>query len=56
MQCSLCEDNIEEGIMGKIKGTIVKVNKEGKKHSFYICSSCQKKHGDKLEEEVSKKV
>ncbi|MEM2956541.1 MAG: hypothetical protein QW041_03145 [Candidatus Pacearchaeota archaeon] len=54
-KCSLCNKKIEETFLTKIKGTIVKINKEGKNKIFYICSNCQRQFGSKLKEELSSK-
>ncbi len=43
MKCSICNENIEETFLGKIKGTYVK----GKP----VCSKCQNKY---LEEKKTK--
>ncbi|MFH1637224.1 MAG: hypothetical protein ABIB71_02250 [Candidatus Woesearchaeota archaeon] len=43
-KCELCKEKIEDTFLQKFKGTTVK----GK----YVCSSCQKKHQDKLKEMV----
>lgn len=54
MKCDLCGNEIEESFLGKIKGSIIKV-KEGEKNKLhYVCSECQKKHKDKVKEELKK--
>ena len=44
MKCELCNKNVEELFLKKIKGTYVK-DAKGKKH--VICFECQKKLNDK---------
>lgn len=43
MKCDLCKKDIEETFLGKLKGTLVKINKQGRNEIFYVCSECQKK-------------
>ena len=43
-KCAICGNKIEELFLGKIKGTIIK----GKT----VCSECQKKHKEKIEEQL----
>jgi len=48
-KCNICNKNIEETFLKKIRGTYVKVNKKSKT----VCSDCQKKFpGDKLREKL----
>jgi len=54
MKCELCNKEIEELFLEKIKGTIVKINADGKNKTYYACSECQKKFGNKLKEELTK--
>jgi len=44
LKCAICKGKIETGFLGKIKGTYVK----GKP----VCDKCQKKFGEKLEEQI----
>ena len=44
IKCAICNNEIEELFLGKIKGTLIK----GKK----VCSNCQSKYKDKLEEQI----
>ncbi len=41
--CEVCGEKIEEDEFGKLKGTIVKVKKEGRNEFRYLCSDCQRK-------------
>lgn len=43
MNCAICHVDIEETFLGKLHGTIVKVNEQGKNKIFYVCSDCQRK-------------
>jgi hypothetical protein len=53
MKCDICGEKIEELFLNKIKGTIVKINKNGKNKIYHVCSECQKKHKD-LKEKLDK--
>ncbi len=55
-KCVLCGKSIEEIWPGKLRGTIVKINRKGKNILAYVCSECQREHREKLKEEVEKKV
>lgn len=44
VKCKLCGNKIEELFLGKIKGTIIK--------GEHVCADCQKKHKDKLAEQL----
>ena len=46
MNCDLCGKKIEEAFLGKLKGTVVKINFNGKNKLYNICPECQKKHKD----------
>jgi ribosome-binding protein aMBF1 (putative translation factor) len=46
MECDLCGKEIEETFLGKIKGSVVKINEAGKNKIFNVCSDCQKKEKD----------
>jgi uncharacterized protein with PIN domain len=50
--CAVCGEVIEETFLNKINGTVVKLDNKGVNDFFYACSSCQKKFGRKLKEEV----
>lgn len=54
-KCDLCGQKLEETFLTKFKGTIIKIKKDDKNKVFYACPSCQKQHGNKLKEELSKK-
>ena len=48
-ECNICNKEIEETFLKKIRGTYIKVNKKSKT----VCSVCQKKFpGDKLKEQL----
>lgn len=53
-KCFLCGEKIEEIFLGKIDGTIIKISKNTRTGKEYICSDCQKEHGDKLKYAVEK--
>jgi hypothetical protein len=55
MRCHLCNKKIEETFLGKLLGTIVKINIDGKNRIYYACAECQRKHQDKLKEKVKEK-
>jgi len=42
-KCEFCKEKIKEDELGKLEGTIVKVNIDGKNEFRYICRDCQKK-------------
>lgn len=46
MDCDLCGKEIEETFMGKLKGSVVKINEDGKNKIYNVCSDCQKKEKD----------
>lgn len=54
MDCDLCGNEIEELFLGKIKGTVVKINRDNKNTVYNICTNCQKKYKD-LRAELAKK-
>jgi len=55
-KCALCGKRIEELWPGKLQGTIVKINRNGKNMLAYACSECQREHREKLKEEIKRKV
>jgi len=55
MKCKLCGKEIEETFLGKPKGTIVKIKEGDKNKICYVCGECQKRYGNKLRDELSKK-
>ena len=55
-KCFLCEGKIDKTFLDKIKGTIVKIKNQDKNEHFCICIDCQKKHKDKLKEQVKNKL
>lgn len=48
MKCEICKEKIEKTFLEKINGTFLGRGKKKKA----VCSSCQKKHKDKLKEMV----
>ena len=46
MKCDLCGKAIEETFLGKLKGSVIKVNDNGKNKTYHVCPECQKKHKD----------
>lgn len=54
MKCDLCGKEMEALFLDKFKGTVVKVNVEGKNKIYNICSECQIKHKD-IKSELIKK-
>ena len=52
--CELCKSRIEETFLGKLKGTRVFIKFNDKNKEYLVCNSCQKKHKDKLKEELGK--
>jgi len=53
-KCSICGKKIEETFLGKLEGTIIKIKEGDKNKLHYVCPECQKKHKDKLKEELAK--
>ncbi|MFH1248594.1 MAG: hypothetical protein V1660_00385 [archaeon] len=54
MKCELCNCEIEETFLGKIKGSVV-LTKEGEKNKLHhVCSKCQKKHGKDIKKQFAK--
>ena len=55
-KCRICGDEIGNTFLEKLDGTVVlvKKGKEGKNEKVYVCSLCQKKHSNKLKEEIEK--
>jgi hypothetical protein len=51
-KCRICSEDIVTGFMDKILGTTVEVKESGKRHVYYVCSSCQKEKGDRLKEAI----
>jgi len=45
-KCSICKEKIETTFLEKIQGT--QIGKD------FVCSNCQKKHGDKAKEMLNK--
>lgn len=54
-KCVICGAKVEETFLGKPRGSIIKVLKDGKNAKVYVCDECQKKHGEHIKEEVMKK-
>jgi len=54
-KCGLCDEKIEETFLEKSNGTVIKLKRKDKNEKIYVCSSCQKKFGDKLKKEVESK-
>ena len=53
-KCFFCDKKIEETFLGKLEGTIVKIKKNDKNDTYYVCNECQKKHKDNLKAELRK--
>ena len=52
-KCHLCKEELELNSINKLNGTLIKIKKDGKNEPVYICPTCQKKHKNKLKEEIS---
>jgi len=52
MKCGICSSEIGETFLGKLDGTLVKINENGKNRIVYICPECQKKYRDKTKEKI----
>jgi|GEM_PF-6037606 len=50
MKCEICKKEIEENVMGKIKGAVVKIKVNNRIVHHYICSTCQAAYHNKLNE------
>ena len=48
VKCDICGDKAENLFLGKIKGTYIQKDKKLKA----VCSGCQRKLGNKLEENL----
>ena len=55
MKCDICNEEIEEIFLGKIKGTLVKLKKGEKIKEYFVCNKCQKEYGDKVKKELEDK-
>jgi hypothetical protein len=53
-KCFLCGNKIEEGFLGKLDGTIVKIKKGDSNEIHYICKECQKKFKNNLKAQLRK--
>jgi uncharacterized protein with PIN domain len=53
-KCHLCKKEITTTFLDKIIGTIIKTGESETSKKIYICSSCQKEHGEDLKKKVSK--
>lgn len=51
-KCALCMNDIKETFLGKLKGTKVFIKEGEKNREVLVCNECQKKHKDKLKEEL----
>ncbi|MDD2679016.1 MAG: hypothetical protein PHT91_03200 [Candidatus Nanoarchaeia archaeon] len=48
-KCDVCKKELKEGLIGKIRGAYVWINKK----KAVVCSDCQQKHGmDKMKKLV----
>ncbi len=56
MRCELCGKSIEEAFLGKLKGTLIKINEKGKNKIYAGCDECQKQFKSNIKEEIKKKV
>jgi hypothetical protein len=54
-KCALCGNEIKESFLEKLKGTRVFIKEGEKNKEFLVCNECQKKHKDKLKEELKRK-
>ncbi|MFC1686149.1 hypothetical protein ACFLZZ_03975 [Nanoarchaeota archaeon] len=54
MKCDICGKEIEMLFLDKIKGTVVKINRDNKNAVYNVCNDCQKKYKD-LKAELEKK-
>ena len=52
MKCGICSNKIEETFLGKLDGTLVKLNENGKNRIGYICPECQNKYREKIKEKI----
>lgn len=52
MKCAICENEIEESFLEKMKGTIVKIKNGDKNIEYHVCDKCQKKYKDKLRDKL----
>ena len=52
-KCVLCCGEIGMTFLDKLEGTVVKIGEGEVSKKFYICSTCQKEHGENLKEKVS---
>ncbi|MCK5321359.1 hypothetical protein KAJ38_02165 [Candidatus Pacearchaeota archaeon] len=53
-KCILCKEDIETTFLEKLCGTVVKVGEGESSKKHYVCSVCQKEHGENLKEKISK--
>ncbi len=53
-KCILCNEEIGTTFLNKLDGTVVKVGEVEVSKRFYVCSDCQKEHGENLKEKISK--
>ena len=51
-KCELCKEEIKTTFLDKIEGTIIKTGEGETSKKHFICSTCQKEHGDKLKEKL----
>ena len=52
-KCVLCGEEIGTTFLGKLDGTVVKAGEGEGSKKYYVCSGCQKEHGENLKEKVS---
>jgi len=51
-KCELCKKELETTFLDKIEGTIVKTGEGETSKKHYVCSACQKEHGERLKEKL----
>ena len=55
MKCGICNQEIEETFLGKIKGTVVRMKRGDKVAEYHVCDTCQKEFGEKIKEGLMEK-
>ena len=52
-RCTLCKEEIGTTFLEKLDGTVVKMGEGEDSKKCYVCSDCQKEHGENLKEKIS---
>lgn len=52
MKCGICSSETGETFLGKLDGTLVKLNENGKNRTVYICPECQKEYRENIKEKI----